>query len=208
MESNPLSLQYFYAKGINACEELKPLIQKFLDQKHSVAYQSVDVEDPQNKTLLEKLDIFFIPTVLIGNNDTITRIEGFEPYQLSAIFDEFLGKSRIDVGDDLEETVSEEMTEKLHNLIGSAEIMVFIKGSPMSPRCKFTRELVHLLESHGLEFGYFDILQDNDVRRDLKVYSKWQTYPQVYVRGQLVGGLDSARLFDWISWKSGMPSGL
>jgi Grx4 family monothiol glutaredoxin len=68
--------------------------------------------------------------------------------------------------------------------------MVMIKGTVESPRCKFSRELVEILKEEAIEFGAFDILSDEEVRQGLKTFSDWPTYPQVYVRGELVGGLD------------------
>lgn len=68
--------------------------------------------------------------------------------------------------------------------------MMFIKGTPTSPRCGFSRQAVEILTSHNLHFGYFDILNDDEVRQGLKEYSDWPTYPQLYVRGELMGGLD------------------
>ena len=79
---------------------------------------------------------------------------------------------------------------RLEQLITSSPIMIFIKGTPTSPRCGFSRQAVEILTSHNLHFGYFDILNDDEVRQGLKEYSDWPTYPQLYVRGELMGGLD------------------
>jgi Grx4 family monothiol glutaredoxin len=68
--------------------------------------------------------------------------------------------------------------------------MVFIKGTPQSPKCGFTRQLLSILEGLGTDFDYFDILSDENVRQNLKIYSNWPTYPQVYLKGELLGGLD------------------
>lgn len=68
--------------------------------------------------------------------------------------------------------------------------MVFIKGTPAQPRCGFTAKLLAILDEMDVEYGYFDILRDEQVRQGLKELSKWPTYPQVYVKGELVGGLD------------------
>jgi Grx4 family monothiol glutaredoxin len=79
----------------------------------------------------------------------------------------------------------------LEGLIHQASLMLFIKGTPEAPRCGFTKELLGLLaKSNITNFKTFDILQDENVRQKLKEYSSWQTYPQVYVNGQFVGGLD------------------
>lgn len=68
--------------------------------------------------------------------------------------------------------------------------MLFMKGTPDEPRCGFSRKIVELLRSHSVPFASFDILQDEEVRAGLKVLFDWPTYPQVYVHGELVGGLD------------------
>jgi len=58
------------------------------------------------------------------------------------------------------------------------------------PRCGFSRQAVALLRKHNIQFSSFDILEDNTVRQGLKKFSNWPTYPQLYVKGKLVGGLD------------------
>jgi len=68
--------------------------------------------------------------------------------------------------------------------------MLFMKGTPEKPRCGFSRQAVEILRNEEIHFGSFDILSDDDVRQGLKTYSDWPTYPQIYVRGELMGGLD------------------
>ncbi|KAG2425038.1 hypothetical protein HYH02_015089 [Chlamydomonas schloesseri] len=75
-------------------------------------------------------------------------------------------------------------------LSGPQPVMLFMKGSPEAPRCGFSRKVVEALQAEGVEFGSFDILSDEAVRQGLKEYSNWPTYPQLYVRGELVGGCD------------------
>lgn len=82
---------------------------------------------------------------------------------------------------------------RLYLLIHRHSLMLFIKGTPEMPRCGFTRELLSLIKNLNLPFDYFDILSDETVRQSLKSYSEWPTYPQVYVKGELVGGLDICR---------------
>ncbi|CAF1136926.1 unnamed protein product [Adineta steineri] len=84
-----------------------------------------------------------------------------------------------------------DMKKYLESLINQAPLMLFIKGTAETPRCGFTKELLNLLDNANIkDFKTFDILQDENVRQKLKEYSSWQTYPQVYVNGQFVGGLD------------------
>jgi Grx4 family monothiol glutaredoxin len=87
----------------------------------------------------------------------------------------------------------ETMEDKLRRLIDTAPVMLFMKGTPAEPRCGFSRSMVQLLRDESIEFSSFDILEDNEVREKLKVYSNWPTYPQLYVKGSLVGGLDIVR---------------
>ncbi|CAN7985016.1 unnamed protein product, partial [Ixodes hexagonus] len=79
---------------------------------------------------------------------------------------------------------------RLEQLIRKAPVMVFMKGSPDAPRCGFSRTLVDIFKRAQISFDSFDILTDEDVRQGLKKYSNWPTYPQVYAKGSLVGGLD------------------
>ena len=89
-----------------------------------------------------------------------------------------------------ETSATTKLNNRLQSLITSSPIMLFLKGTPNQPKCGFSRQAVEILTSSNLTFGYFNILEDNDVRQGLKVYSDWPTYPQLYVRGELVGGLD------------------
>jgi Grx4 family monothiol glutaredoxin len=80
--------------------------------------------------------------------------------------------------------------ERLSKLVKSSEVMLFMKGHPTAPRCGFSRQAVELLIEAGINFGSFDILSDEAVRQGLKQYADWPTYPMLFVRGELVGGLD------------------
>jgi Grx4 family monothiol glutaredoxin len=79
---------------------------------------------------------------------------------------------------------------RLERLVTAAPVMVFIKGTPAEPKCKFSRQLLGLLKDAGASYGSFDILTDEAVRQGLKDFSNWPTYPQLYVAGKLVGGVD------------------
>ena len=83
-----------------------------------------------------------------------------------------------------------ELKTRLEALINAAPVMLFMKGSPESPKCKFSRRMVELLQEGGATFGSFDILTSDAVRQGLKEHSNWPTYPQLYVEGKLVGGVD------------------
>jgi Grx4 family monothiol glutaredoxin len=72
----------------------------------------------------------------------------------------------------------------------AAPVMLFMKGSPAAPRCGFSRQITEILSENNVPFASFDILTNESVREALKKYSDWPTYPQLYVSGELIGGLD------------------
>ena len=82
------------------------------------------------------------------------------------------------------------LTEQLKQLINSSPVMLFMKGTPDQPKCGFSTEIVGLLNKQGVHFSSFNILSDNSVRQGLKEYSNWPTFPQLYIKGELIGGLD------------------
>lgn len=80
--------------------------------------------------------------------------------------------------------------ERLKKLVASKPVMLFMKGNPDAPRCGFSRQIVGILRDEGADFGSFDILEDEEVRSGLKTLFDWPTFPQLYVKGELIGGLD------------------
>ena len=84
--------------------------------------------------------------------------------------------------------------EQLKELVERSKLMLFIKVTPSKPQCGFTSQLLRLLSENGLNYGdhydTFNILADPGVREGLKVWAQWPTYPQIYWKGELVGGLD------------------
>ncbi|KAH0698210.1 hypothetical protein KY290_016019 [Solanum tuberosum] len=82
------------------------------------------------------------------------------------------------------------LEDRLKNLLNSSPVMLFMKGTPDSPRCGFSSKVINALKEEGVDFGSFDILSDEEVRQGLKTFSNWPTYPQLYYKGELVGGCD------------------
>ncbi len=83
-----------------------------------------------------------------------------------------------------------DLNSRLTNLINSAPIVLFMKGSSEMPQCGFSANVCKILNHLGVSYNTFNILGDMDVREGLKQFSNWPTYPQLYVKGQLVGGND------------------
>lgn len=84
----------------------------------------------------------------------------------------------------------EELNKRLEELVKAAPVMLFMKGKPSAPQCGFSRQIVAMLREHSVKYGFFDILADDEVRQGLKEFADWPTYPQLWVDGILVGGLD------------------
>jgi Grx4 family monothiol glutaredoxin len=84
----------------------------------------------------------------------------------------------------------EDLHKRLTDLVKAAPVMLFMKGTPSSPQCGFSRQLVALLRENGVRYGFFNILADDEVRQGLKEFADWPTFPQLWVDGELVGGLD------------------
>lgn len=78
----------------------------------------------------------------------------------------------------------------IKNTLSSQRIVVFIKGSPEFPECKYTRKIVSYLNSKKVKYGYFNIFTNEELRERLKILSNWKTYPQLYIDGKLIGGND------------------
>ncbi|KAK6907540.1 Grx4 family monothiol glutaredoxin [Kwoniella mangroviensis CBS 10435] len=87
----------------------------------------------------------------------------------------------------------EEIVARCKELMNKHKVVLFMKGNPTSPKCGFSRQTVGLLREQGVEFAWFDILSDEDVRQGLKKVNDWPTFPQIIVNGELIGGLDILR---------------
>ncbi|CAA7390986.1 unnamed protein product [Spirodela intermedia] len=86
--------------------------------------------------------------------------------------------------------LSASLTSRLKTIINRSSVVLFMKGTPEEPRCSFSREAVEILQHEKVQFSTFDILSDEEVRQGLKVFSNWSSYPQLYVKGELIGGSD------------------
>ena len=78
--------------------------------------------------------------------------------------------------------------ERIQTLIQSSPIFVFMKGTKLMPQCGFSNNVVQILNALGMSFETFDVLSDMEIRQGIKDYSEWPTIPQVYVKGEFMGG--------------------
>lgn len=75
-------------------------------------------------------------------------------------------------------------------MVTKSTVLLFMKGTPLFPQCGFSSRAVAILEHLGAEFDSVDVLQDQGVRQGIKAFSDWPTIPQLYVKGEFVGGSD------------------
>ena len=79
---------------------------------------------------------------------------------------------------------------RIEDLIQTSPIFVFMKGSKLMPQCGFSNNVVQILHSLGVSFETFDVLSDPEIRQGIREFSSWPTIPQVYVKGEFIGGSD------------------
>ena len=90
-------------------------------------------------------------------------------------------------------TLEPVITERIKSEINSRDVVLFMKGTPVSPQCGFSAAVVGVLSHLGVQFRGVNVLEDNDIREGIKTFSDWPTIPQLYVKGQFMGGCDIVR---------------
>jgi monothiol glutaredoxin len=79
---------------------------------------------------------------------------------------------------------------RIGDIVNSSDVVLFMKGTPLFPQCGFSSRAVAILDHLGVAFDSVDVLQDQEVRQAIKSFSDWPTIPQLYVKGEFVGGSD------------------
>ena len=82
------------------------------------------------------------------------------------------------------------VNERIEEQLKSHDILLYMKGTPDFPQCGFSGQAVAALNAIGKPFAYVNIFEDEEIRQGLKEYSNWPTFPQLYVKGELIGGSD------------------
>lgn len=82
------------------------------------------------------------------------------------------------------------VTARIEQLLQAHPVLLFMKGTPDFPQCGFSGQTVQILDACEANFQHFNIFEDSELREALKEYSNWPTYPQLYIKGELIGGCD------------------
>lgn len=194
---------YFHTPWAAPCQTMNSVIKTLAQANPDVTFLSINADD--HLDISELFEVSAVPYIILIRNSTILKeLSGADPKELIAALNQFSGS-----GDSTKAAVAkpeaapapvaaaasdtptpEELNERLTKLTSAAPVMLFMKGSPSSPQCGFSRQMVAILREHQVMFGFFDILKDDTVRQGLKTFSDWPTFPQLYMNGEFQGGLD------------------
>lgn len=195
-----------------SCKPLKPQDQlaKMLNQSKIVLLLNGTVEKPldeASKALLDKVNALKCEYSIIDMSVKSEFVEHLgKNVQVPFVYMD--GKAACDING-LDQLAEQEVfkvglkqrkltvNERIEELLKGSKVLLFMKGSPDSPQCGFSQKTIGILKKYdGLKYDHFDILQDNEIREGLKKYSNWPTYPQLYVKGDLIGGIDIIQEMD------------
>jgi len=184
MDPTYLAAVLFYSTSHPPAMQMLALIPHLKTDFPSVSFYVVNCDI--NADLLCKGEASCLPTMTVySNGKKFASVEGADPPNVIKTLKSALAKGTA--------TDKADINERLKHLTHAAPVMLFMKGSKDSPFCRFSREAVDILNTNGAEFQGFDILKDEDVRQGLKTYSDFPTFPQLYIQGELIGGVDIMR---------------
>lgn len=83
--------------------------------------------------------------------------------------------------------------QRIADIVGANDVVLFMKGTPLFPQCGFSSRAIAILDHCGVAYDSVDVLQDMEIRQGIKAFSDWPTIPQLYVKGEFVGGCDIVR---------------
>lgn len=204
---NPnLIVIHFYAEWATECQPMNEVLETLATEAElkGVMFAKIAAENFPQISIDKK--IAAVPTFLIFlSGKQIDRLDGANAAKLSQMVKNNNAKAQLldaaaipDVSDSKAQPIAcsnptqpkEDLNQMLKKLINQSTIMLFMKGNAKNPQCGFSRQAVNLLDQYNAEYGTFDIFSNDTVRQGLKAYSNWPTYPQLYIKGELVGGLD------------------
>lgn len=200
-EQDRLVVLYFHAVWAEPCAHMNSVFESLSQIYPQHLFVSIDADTFAD--IAENSDVSAVPYFcLLREKVVVKELSGADPRALARAIQEAGGEA-VSAGtsaantpktatpqNEPEDETPEALQARLKKLVSAAPVMLFMKGTPAEPKCGFSRQVVAILREHQVRFGFFDILKDNAVRAGLKEYSDWPTYPQLYINGELQGGLD------------------
>lgn len=182
-----LLVVHFWAPWAPQCSQMNEVMAELAKVQPGVTFVKLEAEAIPEVS--EKYEITSVPTFLFfKNSQKIDRLDGAHAPELTKRVQRHASNASFPATSN--SVPKEDLNVRLKKLINVAPCMLFMKGSPQEPRCGFSRQILDILNKHKVHFGSFDILSDEEVRQGLKTFSNWPTYPQLYIKGELIGGLD------------------
>ncbi|KNE89262.1 hypothetical protein PSTG_17278 [Puccinia striiformis f. sp. tritici PST-78] len=214
-----LSVLYFRAEWAEICKTADPFIKSLSQKWKEPLFLEIEAEslpDVAESFEVSSVPCF----VILRGHQLLSRIIGAELPQLEADVEKFVKASQNKQNNGKHEVLSEttqkpqppssvlnvnklqagtgpnedETEEQLFarckSIMQQSKVVVFMKGDPRTPRCGFSQQTVKILQDLNIEFTTFDILTDEQVRQGMKKLNSWPTFPQIIIKGELVGGLD------------------
>jgi len=183
-----IAVVHFEADWASECNLINDVLKELAKEHKHTVFIRVSAEDVADVT--QSYGVECVPTcVILKELKPIDKVEGADAGKLAKAV-KFHATS---FTAPIVTSSHKSLEDRLKSLINSHPCMLFMKGSPDEPRCGFSKQIIQIFRENDVQFGSFDILNDNDVRQGLKKFSDWPTYPQVYSSGELVGGLDIIR---------------
>jgi len=186
---NDLIVLNFWAEWCKPCAQLNQIFDQLAESYPTIHFLKVEAEKLEELT--EKMGVTAVPTFMfIKNQQPFDKIEGANSPELANKIEKY--SQTKGSSERSKETVDPKLAlnARLEKLINFSPVMLFMKGTPTTPQCGFSNKIVELLNKEGVKFHSFNILNDEEVRQGLKEYSNWPTFPQLYISGKLIGGLD------------------
>ncbi|NXO64574.1 GLRX3 protein, partial [Phainopepla nitens] len=183
-----LVVVHFWAPWAPQCAQMNEVMAALAREHSHVTFVQLEAEAVPEVS--EKYEISSVPTFLFfKDSQKVDRLDGAHAPELTQKVQRHAAGSAPAAG---AASAQEQLHTRLKKLINAAPCMLFMKGSPKEPRCgeRFSKQIVEILTRHGVAFSSFDVFSDEEVRQGLKTFSQWPTYPQLYVAGELLGGLD------------------
>ncbi|XP_065649453.1 glutaredoxin-3 isoform X2 [Hydra vulgaris] len=185
---------HFEAEWAAECKQMNDVFFQLAEDFQHALFIRIEAEELPEIT--QQYEVESVPTfILLKNSKVIDKIEGADAASLTKKVKHHVTSfvSPIVAPEVSAASNKNNLEDRLKNLINQSFCMLFMKGEPDAPQCGFSREIVTILRNNGIQFAFFDILTDDTVREGLKKFSNWPTYPQLYINGELVGGLDIVR---------------
>ncbi|RSH85806.1 monothiol glutaredoxin grx4 [Apiotrichum porosum] len=196
---NRVSLLNFWAPWAEPCAAFNKVVEETAARYPQVLFLNVEAEEQAD--ISESFDIEAVPSfIVLRGHSLLARHSGADASLLNSLLSQHsattsapssnVAASTLTSAEPSRPRTEEEITARCHEIMNKHKVVLFMKGNPSAPKCGFSRQTVGLLREKGVEFAWFDILSDDDVRQGMKRVNDWPTFPQIILNGELVGGLD------------------